>query len=1150
MSFVHLHVHTEYSLLDGACRIGQLVAAAKEMGQQALAITDHGVMYGAVEFYKAAKAAGIKPIIGCEVYVAHRTRFDKVRGLDSESDHLVLLCKDEVGYSNLIKMVSLANTEGFYFKPRVDFELLSKYHDGLIALSGCLAGTVPSALMANDYGGAVEAALKYRDIFGDGNYYIELQNHGYDEQIRILPGLKRIANENNIPLVATNDVHYIHKSDSETQHVLLCINTGKTLDEPNPIAFQTDEFYLKSEDEMRELFNDVPEAIDNTAEIAEKCNFDFEFGKTKLPHFDIGNVDHFEYFRKMCEDGLKKRYGDECSHEIRDRMNYELGVINQMGYVDYYLIVHDFVHYAKSHDIPVGPGRGSGAGSLCAYCIEITDVDPIKYSLLFERFLNPERVTMPDFDIDFCRNRRHEVIDYVIRRYGSDHVSQIITFDTMAAKAAIRDVTRVLGLPYSKGDSVSKAIPRGLNVTINSALNESAELRNLYDSDSQTRRLIDLARQIEGMPRNASKHAAAVVITRDKVSDYVPLAKNDDSLVTQYTMTAIEQLGLLKMDFLGLRNLTVIDDASKLIREHEPGFDIRKIALDDAETFRMFSEGKTDGVFQFESNGIKRVLVQMKPDSIEDLIAITSLYRPGPMDSIQKYIENRRKGKIEYRVPQLEPILSVTFGCIVYQEQVMQVFRSLAGYSFGRADIVRRAMAKKKRDVLENERHSFVFGDDECDGALKRGISEADANAIFDEMTSFASYAFNKSHAAAYAHVAYQTAYLKCHYKSEYMAALISSVLDSVGKTSKYISECRRLGISILPPDINCSEAGFTVDNGSVRVGLLAIKNLGESLINRIVSDRRTNGKYEGLLDFCTRLNGIDMNRRAMESLIYSGTFDSLCSNRRKYIEALDAVLGIVNDRNKHSLNGQVGFFDTPDGHENDEDYLPDVSDYAEDIRLNREHEFVGFYTSSHPLGKYKRIAAYVHADSIADIIDRESTSNIGDGDRVTLLVQVDSMKVRNTKSGKQMANLSIEDTTGAINAIMFPSCYAKFGDKVGKDVAVVIKGSVSAIEDKSAEIIIETVRSIGEVSGMSHADTPQQRGQSLHIRVNNMKSPLFERVKAIITLFEGNTPVVVFCSDDGKTYAAPKSMRVSINKPMLDELERLVGKENIKLSQ
>jgi len=853
MSFVHLHVHTQYSLLDGACRINQLVDKAVSLGQTALAVTDHGVMYGAVEFYKACCDKGVKPIIGCEVYVANRSRHDKIKGLDNTYDHLILLCKNETGYKNLIKMVSLSNTEGFYYKPRVDMELIKEYSEGIIALSACLAGAVPKALLRNEYDEALKIALQFKSIFGD-DYYLELQNHFYKEELRILPLLKRLSLEAEIPVVATNDVHYVDKNDSETQNVLLAINTGKSVDDTDGIAFETEEFYLKSEEEMAELFIDVPEAIENSQKIADKCNLQFQFGRTILPHFDIGEQDHLEYFTKLCNDGLKQRYA-HIDTALTDRLKYEISVISQMGFVDYFLIVADFVNFAKKSNIPVGPGRGSGAGSLCAYCMGITDIDPIKYNLLFERFLNPERVTMPDFDIDFCRDRRQEVIDYVVRRYGAEKVSQIITFDTMAARAAIRDVTRALGLPYAEGDNIAKLIPRVLNITLAEAVEESNELKQRYFQNENAKKIIDLAKRIEGMPRNISKHAAAVVITREAVSDYVPLAKSDESIVTQYTMTAIEQLGLLKMDFLGLRNLTIIDNAQKLIRKHTPEFDINNIPLDDKDTFKMFSMGRTDGVFQFESSGIKKVLSQLKPNRIEDLIAVTSLYRPGPVKSIPQYIENRFKSKIEYKTPLLESILGVTFGVLVYQEQVMQVFRTLAGYSLGRADIVRRAMAKKKHDVLENERNSFIYGDDECCGALKNGVDEKTASEIFDEMMSFASYAFNKSHAAAYAHVAFQTAYLKCHYKAEYMAALISSVLDSTDKTAQYVGECKRLGVRILPPDINRSEAGFTVEHNSIRVGLLSVRNLGNNLIDRIISERRLGGEYKGLHDFCIRMN-------------------------------------------------------------------------------------------------------------------------------------------------------------------------------------------------------------------------------------------------------------------------------------------------------
>lgn len=1148
MSFVHLHVHTEYSLLDGACRINQLVSAAKSMGQTAIAITDHGVMYGAVDFFDACKREGIKPIIGCEVYVAERSRHDKVRGIDSEMNHLVLLCKNEQGYRNLIKLVSLANTEGFYYKPRVDMELLREYREGLIALSACLAGAVPRALSANNYQKAVNTAREYNSIFGQGNYYIELQNHGYDEQLHILPMLIRLSNETGIPLVATNDVHYVNKQDSDIHNVLLCINTGRKLDEVSSIAFKTDEFYLKSEHEMRELFADTPQAIDNTAVIADMCNFEFEFGNTKLPHFDIGEKDHFSYLRELCLSGLHRRYGEPTA-ELTERLDYELDVINQMGFVDYFLIVEDFVNYARRRGIPVGPGRGSGAGSLCAYCINITDVDPIRYGLLFERFLNPERVTMPDFDIDFCRNRRQEVIDYVTDKYGESRVSQIITFDTMAARAAIRDVTRVLGIPYAQGDKIVRLVPRTLNITLSQALEESPELKQLYDTDYQAKRVIDLARKIEGMPRNASKHAAAVVITRDDVSDYVPLAKSDESIVTQYTMTAIERLGLLKMDFLGLRNLTVIDNTVKLINRNGANFSTTNIPFDDKETFRMFSRGHTDGVFQFESSGMKRVLTQLKPDKIDDLIAITSLYRPGPVKSIPQYIENRKSGKFTCITPLLNPILEVTHGVLVYQEQVMEVFRTVAGYSLGRADIVRRAMAKKKHSVLESERHSFIYGDDECDGAVKRGLSESGANAVFDEMLSFASYAFNKSHAAAYAHVAFQTAYLKCHYKSEYMAALISSVLDSTDKTVKYIGECKRMGVRILPPDINASESDFTVEHGCVRVGLLAIRNLGNSLIDRIINERTARGAYKGIFDFCNRMSGAEINRRAIESLIYSGAFDSISPNCRQYIEALGNVVSLCDGNHKRNISGQIGLFDTSDENSAD-DSLPPVDDYSKDVKLNYERLNVGFYISEHPLEKY---ADRIKTVKIADIINAQN-DRVLERKRVTVLVQPTAVKQRTSKSGKRLVNLSAEDETGSIGAVMFEACSIKYGSLVSVGTPIIINGTVSADDDRAAELIVDSVQSVDDYMSLSpvnaHVPSHPLKKRALYIRVENRENELFKRILAVLAVFNGDTPVRFFDQSVGKVFEAPKSMNVYINEPMLNELRDLAGESNIKLSQ
>ena len=1142
MSFVHLHVHTQYSLLDGACRINQLVDKAVSLGQTALAVTDHGVMYGAVDFYKACCDRGIKPIIGCEVYVANRSRHDKIKGIDNTYDHLILLCKNETGYKNLIKMVSLSNTEGFYYKPRVDMELIKEYSEGIIALSACLAGAVPKALLRNEYDVALKTALQFKSIFGD-DYYIELQNHYYKEELRILPFLKKLSADANIPVVATNDVHYVNKDDSETQNVLLAINTGKSVDDTDGIAFETEEFYLKSESEMAELFADIPEAIENSQKIADKCNFKFEFGKTILPHFDVGNCDHLDYFTKLCKDGLKKRYA-HIDTSLTERLEYEISVISQMGFVDYFLIVADFVNYAKKSGIPVGPGRGSGAGSLCAYCMGITDIDPIKYNLLFERFLNPERVTMPDFDIDFCRDRRQEVIDYVVQKYGAERVSQIITFDTMAARAAIRDVTRALGLPYAEGDNIAKLIPRSFNITLDEALEESNELKQLYYQNSNAKNIIDFARRIEGMPRNISKHAAAVVITRDAVSDYVPLAKSDESIVTQYTMTAIEQLGLLKMDFLGLRNLTVIDNAQKLIRKHSPDFNINNIPLDDKDTFRMFSAGRTDGVFQFESAGIKKVLSQLKPDRIEDLIAVTSLYRPGPVKSIPQYIENRFKSKIEYKTPLLESILGVTFGVLVYQEQVMQVFRTLAGYSLGRADIVRRAMAKKKHDVLENERNSFIYGDNECCGSLKNGIDEKTARDIFDEMMSFASYAFNKSHAAAYAHVAFQTAYLKCHFRAEYMAALISSVLDSTDKTAQYVGECKRMGVKILPADINTSDAGFTVEGKSVRVGLLTVRNLGNNLIDRIIAERRRGGNYKGLHDFCTRLNNCEINKRALESLILAGAFDSVGNNRRRYFESVESVLAECSSKINRKMTGQIGLFDENNFDINDDSSLPDLADYPRDVRLQYERESVGFYVSEHPVTAYNGLAKKIKATDISNIVSDDLNVNYNDKS-VTLVAQVTSFKMRTTKNGKQMATASVEDCTGSINAIIFTNALVKFGHIIKPGVTLVIRGTVSCDDDRPAEVVVfnaEIAQNIPENDESSNVKN------ALLITVENTTDERFRRVKALLSIFDGRTDVYLLDNSTGKRLKAPDSMRISVNKPLLDELANIVGKTNIKL--
>ena len=898
--FTHLHLHTEFSLLDGACRIEQLVLRAKELGMQSLAITDHGNMYGAVDFYKACKKHGIKPIIGCEVYVAPRTRFDKEKALDKEYNHLILLCKNKIGYKNLIKLVSLSYTEGYYYKPRIDRDILEKYHEGLICLSACLAGEIPQNLLARDYEGAKAAALWHRDVFGSGNYYLEIQDHGIDEQKTVKDGILRLCAETGIPVVATNDVHYIEKEDSKVQQVLICIATNHILGDDTGLEFHSDEFYLKSEQEMRELFADVPEAVDNTAVIARQCNFDFEFGDTKLPYFEINSsMSHFEYFRQQCFDGLYKRYGDNPPNEYVERLEYELKTVDKMGYTDYYLIVSDFVHFAKSKGIPVGPGRGSGAGSLAAYCIGITDLDPMKYNLLFERFLNPERVSMPDFDIDFCYERRQEVIDYVTEKYGVDHVAQIVTFGTLQTRAAIRDVGRTMGMPYASVDAVAKLVPNDFKITIDEAVRKSPQLRNLMKENDQVNDLIETARKIEGMPRNTSTHAAGVVITRDPVSTYVPLATNDGLVVTQYIMTTLEELGLLKMDFLGLRTLTVISDASR-----EAGIDINKIPTDDQNVYKLFSRGQTEGIFQFESSGMKQMLMNLKPTCLEHLIAATSLYRPGPAKQIDTFVENsRHPEKIKYASPLLEPILKDTFGCIVYQEQVMQIFRVLAGYSYGRADVVRRAMSKKRKDVMEAERKTFI------EGCGKNNILRDTANAIFDQMSEFAKYAFNKSHAACYALVAYRTAYLKTYYPAQFMAALLTSVLDSSNKVARYTAECKRLGLKLAVPDINTSVMGFSANGNVINYGLLGIKNIGSEFISDIIKERK-NGKYESLFDFCSRLQTAHFNRRAAESLIRCGALDSLGANRRQMLQALPPLVSNLDEIRRKTMYGQVGFFE------------------------------------------------------------------------------------------------------------------------------------------------------------------------------------------------------------------------------------------------
>ncbi|MBR4910152.1 MAG: DNA polymerase III subunit alpha [Clostridia bacterium] len=1141
MAFSHLHLHTQYSLLDGCCRIGDLLDRATALGQTSVAMTDHGVMYGAIEFYKEAKKRGINPVIGCEVYVAPRSRADKQKGPDSEYSHLVLLCENNEGYENLIKMVSFSFTEGFYSKPRVDKELLKKYHGGIIALSACLAGEIPKALLAGDYDGARERAKWYRSVFGENNFFLELQNHGLPEQARINPYILKLSKELGIKTVATNDVHYINRDDAFMHKVLLCIQTGSKINEKNPIEFKTEEFFLKSEKEMLEAFPDCPEAVENAAAVAERCRVEFEFGKIKLPYFDTGGEDHFEYFSRLCREGFLKRYGENPPEGAKERLNYELSVISKMGYVDYYLIVGDFVNYARTHGIPVGPGRGSGAGSIAAYCIGITGIDPIKYDLLFERFLNPERVSMPDFDIDFCYVNRQKVIDYVIEKYGEDHVAQIVTFGTMAARAAVRDVGRAMDIPYDFCDRLAKLVPHRLDMTIELALSLSSDLRALYDSDERAKSLLDMAMKVEGMPRHASTHAAGVVISDRPVSDYVPLSLNDNAVVTQYTMTALEELGLLKMDFLGLRNLTVIADCEKAIRKRTPDFSAEKIPPNDPETLKMMGKGDTNGVFQFESEGMKSVLTRFGPQTIEDLIAIISLYRPGPMDSIPTYIHNRHHPEdVKYATPLLEPILRVTYGCIVYQEQVMQIFRSLAGYSLGRADIVRRAMAKKKHDVMAKERDAFIYGEKDqngnitVEGAVRRGVPEAVAKKIFDEMSAFSSYAFNKSHAAAYGYLAYITAYLKCHYPKEYFAALLTSVLDSSDKIALYTGECKSAGIKILPPSVNESDEGFTATPEGVRFGLLAVKNLGRVLIEKLISNRETNGKYESFYDFCARNYGRELNRRAIEGLIKSGALDNLGANRRSMLFSLDKVLAVLDEENRFHSEGQIGLFD--DGEEKREVELITAAEMPAEDLLKLEKQATGMYLSGHPMAQYTAAAKRLGCTPVINII----SGRVRDGSRVRVAGILDSIGVRQLKNGGMLASARIEDVTGAADVTVFAAAYEAYRQHLTEDSAVLLSGRISEREDRDTEIICESISPIEE-------DLEKAPEQMLKIRVSSMRGADFLAAKRILERFHGSTPVTVFCRDTGKRFSAPERLFVQNSEKLISELKGLLGEKNVK---
>ena len=1062
MAFTHLHVHTEYSLLDGSSKINEITARAKELGMDSIAITDHGVMYGVIDFYRAAKNIGIKPILGCEVYVAPGSRFDKEAGMSEDRYyHLVLLAENNTGYSNLMKIVSKGFVDGFYYKPRVDYEVLSEYHEGIICLSACLAGEVQKYLQRGLYEEACKSALHYQEIFGKGNYFLELQDHGIPEQGFVNQQLIRMSKELGIELVATNDIHYTYADDAAAHDVLLCIQTGKKVSDTDRMRYEGGQYYCKSEEEMRALFPYAPQALDNTHKIAERCNVEIEFGVTKLPHYEVPEgYDSWTYLNHLCDEGLVKRYADKAD-ELRERLDYELGVIRKMGYVDYFLIVWDFINYAKRNGIAVGPGRGSAAGAIVSYVLEITDIDPIRYNLLFERFLNPERVSMPDIDVDFCYERRPEVIDYVMRKYGKDRVVQIVTFGTLAAKGVIKDVGRVMDIPYSKTDSISKMIPNDIGMTIDKALEANNEFKELYESDPEVRTLIDTCKRLEGLPRHTSMHAAGVVIGSRPIDEFVPLSRaSDGTLVTQFTMTTIEELGLLKMDFLGLRTLTVIQNAEKLIRRKVNDFDISKIDYNDRGVLDMIGLGRTEGVFQLESGGMKNFMKELKPDSLEDMIAGISLYRPGPMDFIPKYIKGKNNpDAITYACPQLEHILAPTYGCIVYQEQVMQIVRDLAGYTLGRSDLVRRAMSKKKQYVMEKERQNFIYGNEEenVPGCVANGIPAETASAIYDTMMDFAKYAFNKSHAACYAYVAFQTAYLKKYYPVEFMAALMTSVMDNVSKVSQYIFASRQMGIEILSPDINLGEGNFTAGDNAIRYGLSAIKSLGRPVIEAVVAERQAHGIYRDLRDFITRLSGREVNKRTIESLIKSGAFDSFGLNRRQMMLVYSDVMEHVAHERKESVSGQMSLFDMFEPEDKpDEIIVPDVPEYSRDEVLVMEKEVLGVYISGHPLDEYKALWEKNITNMCSDFErdDETGQAKVNDAEKVIAGGIISGIKVKMTRNGKSMAYFDLDDLGGHVEVVVFPRPYMDYRKDITEDNKVFVCGTVDLRDEENGKLL------------------------------------------------------------------------------------------------
>ena len=1148
MAFTHLHVHTEYSLLDGSSKISELLPRAKELGMDSLAITDHGVMYGVIDFYKKAKEVGIKPILGCEIYVAPGSRFDREqsRGEDRYY-HLVLLAENNQGYKNLMKIVTRGFTEGYYYRPRVDYEILERYHEGIIALSACLAGEIPNKILKEDYEGAREAARKMNALFGPGNFFLELQDHGLRQQTQVNSVIMRMSKELDIPLVVTNDVHYIREEDAVPHDILLCIQTGKLVTDKDRMRYEGGQFFLKSEEEMQKVFPYAREAMENTHKIAERCNVEIVFGEQKVPKFDVPEgYDAFSYLKELCEKGLVKRYGDPPPEELKERLAYELDTIKNMGYVDYFLIVWDFIRFAKSQGIAVGPGRGSAAGSIVSYCLEITNIDPIRYQLLFERFLNPERVSMPDIDIDFCYERRQEVIDYVYEKYGKDKVVQIITFGTMAARMAVRDVGRAMNIPYAQVDKVAKMIPMELGITIEKALKHNPELRQAYEADEVTKNLIDMSMRLEGLPRHTSIHAAGVVIGSEPLDEFVPLSRGADNVITtQFTMTTIEELGLLKMDFLGLRTLTVIQDAVRMV-EKKTGqpLDINAIDYNDAAVYEMIGQAKTEGVFQLESAGMKSFMRELKPGNLEDIIAGISLYRPGPMDFIPKYIKGKNnKESIRYSCPELEEILEPTYGCIVYQEQVMQIVMKLAGYTLGRSDLVRRAMSKKKADVMAKERANFVYGNEEegVEGCIKRGIPEDVANHVFDEMIDFAKYAFNKSHAAAYAVVAYQTAWLRCHYPMEFMAALLTSVITNPKKITEYINTCRSMGIRILQPDINEGESGFSVSGDAIRYGLSAIKSLGKNVIDAMIEEREAHGKYKNLKDFMERLTSKEINKRTIENLIKAGALDSLGATRRQLMMVYAYVLDEVNREKKENITGQMSLFDFFSEEEKKEYEIqyPDVGEFEMSQKLAFEKEVLGIYVSGHPLQDYM---ASMEKQITAKTTDFEPDEESGlavvkDGRNYIVGGLISNVTVKLTKTNQNMAFITLEDLYGTVEVILFPRDYQKYRDLLVMDTGVYVRGRAS-VSEENGKLVAETVIAMDQVPKEVWIQTP-------NIGYFQEKQ---EMLYDVIRRHPGEQGIVIYSREEKAVKRLPSYENISGDAVSLGELRELFGEKNVKL--